>query len=144
VAVFLPMPSEPPIDGLIDALRHEGRELLAPRVEGGALLWCPLGDAVAESALGIREPIGIAATEGLATCAAVLVPALAVDLRGNRLGFGGGYYDRALAQCAPHRARGPKRIAVVFDDEVVDSLPAEPHDQRVDAVLTDRRYLEFD
>jgi 5-formyltetrahydrofolate cyclo-ligase len=57
----------------------------------------------------------------------VLVPALAVDARGYRLGRGGGSYDRALARVG---ARVPT-IALLYDDELLPSLPTEPHDQRV-------------
>jgi 5-formyltetrahydrofolate cyclo-ligase len=61
-----------------------------------------------------------------------VVPALAVDHRGARLGRGGGYYDRALSHARPDATL----VAVLFDDELVDHLPAEPHDRPVDAVVT--------
>ena len=61
----------------------------------------------------------------------ILVPALAVDRSGNRLGKGKGFYDRFLAEC-----NHPKLIAVVFDDEVFDSIPTEPFDKPVDGVVT--------
>jgi 5-formyltetrahydrofolate cyclo-ligase len=67
--------------------------------------------------------------DAIATCDVVLVPALAVDHSGNRLGRGGGSYDRAL-----RRARG-LTIAVLYDDELVDALPVEPHDVVVGAVV---------
>jgi 5-formyltetrahydrofolate cyclo-ligase len=59
----------------------------------------------------------------------VLVPALAVDRAGNRLGRGAGYYDRALTKT---RAQV---VAVIYDDELVDAVPHEPHDRLVDAAL---------
>jgi 5-formyltetrahydrofolate cyclo-ligase len=59
----------------------------------------------------------------------LLVPALAVDRAGNRLGRGGGYYDRALSGI---RAQV---VAVIYDDELVDAVPHEPHDRLVDATL---------
>jgi len=62
----------------------------------------------------------------------VLVPALAVDRRGVRLGRGGGFYDRSLPLCAP----GARLVAVVRDEEVVDELPAEPHDVPMTHALT--------
>jgi 5-formyltetrahydrofolate cyclo-ligase len=65
----------------------------------------------------------------------VLVPALAVDRHGNRLGRGGGSYDRALA-----RATG-LTVAVLYDGELVDLLPVEPHDVPVNAVVTPRSGL---
>jgi 5-formyltetrahydrofolate cyclo-ligase len=80
---------------------------------------------------GLLEPpgprLGVAA---VATCDVVLVPALRVDRAGNRLGRGGGSYDRALA-----RATG-LTVALVHDDEVVDEVPHEPHDVPVRAVAT--------
>jgi 5-formyltetrahydrofolate cyclo-ligase len=68
----------------------------------------------------------------LAQAAIVVVPALSVDRRGNRLGRGRGYYDRALSDLAG------SVVAVVYDDELIDEVPAEPHDRRVDAVLQPR------
>jgi 5-formyltetrahydrofolate cyclo-ligase len=63
---------------------------------------------------------------------AVVVPAVAVDRSGVRLGRGGGYYDRALLHARP----GALLVAVVYDDELLDELPAEPHDHRVGVVVT--------
>jgi 5-formyltetrahydrofolate cyclo-ligase len=62
----------------------------------------------------------------------VVVPAVAVDARGVRLGRGGGSYDRALARVAPDTLV----VALLHDGEVVEELPYEPHDRRVDAVIT--------
>jgi 5-formyltetrahydrofolate cyclo-ligase len=67
----------------------------------------------------------------------MLVPALAVDRRGVRLGRGRGFYDRSLV----HRQVGAPLIAVVRDDEVVDELPVEPHDVAMTHALTPRRGL---
>jgi 5-formyltetrahydrofolate cyclo-ligase len=68
----------------------------------------------------------------VATAAVMLVPALAVDRRGRRLGRGGGFYDRTLPLCA----RGARLVAVVRDDEVLDEVPDEPHDVPMTHVLT--------
>ena len=67
----------------------------------------------------------------------VLVPALAAGRDGARLGQGGGFYDRALADLPPH-PDGPLVVAVVHDDELLAAgeVPSAPHDRRVDAVLT--------
>ncbi len=70
----------------------------------------------------------------------VLLPCQAVDRRGNRLGKGGGFYDRFLAR-ANLRA---KRIAVAFRRQVLDEVPVTDHDQRVDMVVTDGEVLTFD
>ncbi len=67
----------------------------------------------------------------------MLVPALAAGRDGVRLGQGGGFYDRALADLPPH-PEGPLVVAVVHDDELLAAgeVPSAPHDRRVDAVLT--------
>lgn len=71
----------------------------------------------------------------------LLIPALAVDRSGMRLGRGGGWYDRVLARLTPEQ----RVFAVVFGDEVfaVDSLPFFPHDQRVDGAVTETEVLYF-
>ncbi|MFZ0875798.1 MAG: 5-formyltetrahydrofolate cyclo-ligase, partial [Pseudonocardiaceae bacterium] len=67
----------------------------------------------------------------------VLVPALAVDRTGVRLGRGGGHYDRTLPLATP----GTPLVAIVRDDEVLAALPAQPHDVPVTAALTPARGL---
>lgn len=80
---------------------------------------------------GILEPLGATWPGEIDT---VLVPGLAFDLAGNRLGFGAGYYDRFLDESRPLQV-----IGVGFDWQVVSQLPAEPHDIAMDWVVTDRR-----
>jgi 5-formyltetrahydrofolate cyclo-ligase len=90
------------------------------------------GELVA-AALGLREPArGLLDPATLARADLLLVPALAVDRTGVRLGRGGGFYDRALALCAP----GTPLVAVVRDGEVLDALPAESHDVPMTHALT--------
>ena len=83
-------------------------------------------DARAASGCSSRSAPGWA-PRPIGTADVVVVPALAVDRDGVRLGRGGGYYDRALR----HARADAVLVAVVFDDELVDELPAEPHDRRV-------------
>ena len=100
----------------------------APRPCGGGIP----PRALREGRFGLLEPAepGCPGTIGQATV--ILVPALAVDRSGIRLGRGGGYYDRSL----PLRAPGARLIAVVRDDELVAELPGEPHDVRMTHALT--------
>ena len=89
-----------------------------------------------ERGLGFREPSADAPlAEHLDV---VIVPALAVDGRGFRLGYGAGFYDRALP-----RYRPPARaVAVIFDFQLAPELPIGPHDVAVDTIVTDARLLE--
>lgn len=68
----------------------------------------------------------------------VIVPGAAFDKTGGRLGLGGGYYDKFLP-----RAVNAKKIAFAYDFQVVESLPLEPHDAKIDAVMTPKTMLEF-
>ncbi len=67
----------------------------------------------------------------------VLVPGVAFDLAGRRLGYGGGYYDRLL----PLLPRATPRIAGAFELQIVDAIPAAPHDLRIDAFATPSRLV---
>ena len=78
-------------------------------------------------AVGSRLP-----ASALGTADVVVVPALAVGRDGTRLGRGGGYYDRALAHARPDAVL----VAVLFDDELLDGVPAGAHDRRMTAVVT--------
>jgi len=116
-------------------------------VEGQALRWCEYSAStpVSESEWGIREPASAAPLGGPSLppgVDAVILPALAVDAQGARLGQGGGYYDRALASVIAHQDGGPLRIALVYDDDVVDALPTETHDLRVNVIITPTRTIE--
>lgn len=132
VCAYVPVGSEPGGAGLADALATTGRDVLLPVVppERGPLEWARFDGAFARGPLGLREPTGPRlGPAAIATAGLVLVPALAADRRGVRLGRGAGYYDRTLPLAAA------LLVVLVDDDELVESLPAEPHDWRVTAAL---------
>ncbi|WP_067710455.1 5-formyltetrahydrofolate cyclo-ligase [Nocardia yamanashiensis] len=135
VCAYVPVGSEPGSVAMLDALRDGGARVLLPVTgEPGPLDWAEyLGpERLRRGRFGLSEPDGEPAPGGLANAAAILIPALAVDRRGVRLGRGAGYYDRSLSAC---RADA-RLIAVVRDDEVVERLPEEAHDHRMGWVLT--------
>ncbi|GAA3432366.1 5-formyltetrahydrofolate cyclo-ligase [Kutzneria kofuensis] len=134
VCAYVPVGTEPGSLALLDALRAAGRRVLLPIVTGKEPLdWGVYfgPDSLVPGPFGLREPAGLRLGRGaVANADAVLIPALAVDRRGVRLGRGAGHYDRSLVGVtAP-------RIAVVRAEEFVDRLPAEPHDVLMTAVLT--------
>jgi 5-formyltetrahydrofolate cyclo-ligase len=129
VAAYAAIGTEPPTGAL---LRH-CREVLLPVLrDDGDLDWAlaPDGTDLIPAARGLLEPTGRRwGVDAVADCDVVLVPALAVDRAGNRLGRGGGSYDRAL-----RRARG-LTIALLYDGELAAALPVEPHDVPVAAAV---------
>ncbi|WP_435873367.1 5-formyltetrahydrofolate cyclo-ligase [Nocardia farcinica] len=136
VCAYVPVRGEPGSTALLEELRAAGARILLP-VTGapGALDWAEYtGVAGLRAArFGLLEPAGpVLGAEVVARAEVILVPALAVDRRGVRLGRGAGYYDRTLGSARP----GARLVAVVRDEEFVDRLPEEAHDLRVGWVLT--------
>lgn len=137
VAGHAPMVTEPGGVDLPDALAAHVRTLLLPVLLADLDLdWATYAPGVPLHAGGgrrMREPVGPRlGVDAIRQADLVFVPALAVDRTGVRLGRGGGSYDRALARVAPTTPV----IALLYDDEVHDTLPVEPHDQRVSGVIT--------
>ena len=135
VAAYLSMGSEPGTGPLIDALLSRGTAVIVPvTTTGGALDWVRYTPdaSLGPSALGVPEPDGPRlGSDALADAKLVIVPALAVDQSGWRLGRGAGYFDRALV-----RAGGPI-CALVYADELLPAVPHEDHDIPVDLVVTE-------
>lgn len=137
VCAYLPVGSEPGSPELLDRLGELCDEVLLPVIADGddqPLSWGRyVPGTLVTARFGLREPSGPRlAPEAIRQVDLVLVPALAVDRTGVRLGRGGGFYDRSLPLCAP----GTPLLAVVRDDEVVGELPHEPHDVLMTHALT--------
>lgn len=142
VCAYVPVGAEPGSIDMVDGLRRRGLRVLLPVVRTTAdgvpmaLMWGEYRpDALAPARFGLLEPEPPwLPPSALAEAAVVLVPALAVDRRGARLGHGAGCYDRTL----PLRDPGAQLIAVVRDAELLAELPSEPHDVPMTHALTPR------
>jgi len=137
-AAYYSIGTEPDTRGLVYALWKRGTYVLLPLLlPGGDLDWaCYEGpDSLAAGPRGLLEPAQPPrGPSAVASADLVIVPALAVDRRGRRLGRGAGSYDRALA-----RVGGPvPTIALLYDDELLDQVPAGPHDLPVRLVARPR------
>lgn len=138
LALYASLPDELPTRPFYERARAAGKELLWPRVlaEGGlAFAACARWEELRAGRYGVPAPPPEAPARPLGAGDLLLVPAVAFDLRGGRLGRGKGGYDRALAG-----AEGALAVAVGYDFQLVESVPVEPHDRRADALLTDRRW----
>ena len=142
VAAFLSLPTEPDTAPLIQRFRERSCRILLPAVHGRNLDWMILPSEPADftiGVLGIREvsaeSIGHDAAP-LLNCSLVLVPCLAVNTDGRRLGQGGGYYDRIIAELPPVARGGPLLIGVCFPGECGINIPVEGHDAALHACLT--------
>lgn len=135
VATYLSFGTEPSTTDFISSLLDDGIEVIVPKVlTDETLAWYKWdGVSATTSSLGMREPdesklqaVSIQEAELL------IIPALAVDRMGNRLGRGKGYFDRGLSVLSDSKV-----YAVCFEDEVLESIPSEVHDQRVSGVVTE-------
>ena len=136
VAAYVSIGTEPGTGPLLDALTAMGRRVILPVVLPDLDLdWAVYDgpDGLARARRGLLEPIGERlGLEAVATADVVLTPGLAVDRTGMRLGQGGGCYDRALGRVPV----GTFTCTLLYDGEVLDEVPAAPHDRRVTAVVT--------
>ncbi|MCU1679931.1 MAG: 5-formyltetrahydrofolate cyclo-ligase [Amycolatopsis sp.] len=138
VCAYLPFGTEPGSVATLDALVARGSVVLLPVIPSapGPLDWATYQGAsslVAGRLRGVSEPDGPRlGVDAISSAELILVPALAVDRSGGRLGRGAGFYDRTLILAAPSAAR----IALVRDSELVDELPTEAHDVRMTGAVT--------
>ncbi|OIV36665.1 5-formyltetrahydrofolate cyclo-ligase [Mangrovactinospora gilvigrisea] len=137
VAAYVSMGTEPGTRPLLEGLRGAGVRVLLPVLRPDLDLdWGVYtgAEALAPAARGLLEPTGARlGADAVRGASLVLLPGLAVGADGTRLGRGGGSYDRVLARLAGT----PAELAVLlYDDEVLEKVPAEPHDERVDAAIT--------
>jgi 5-formyltetrahydrofolate cyclo-ligase len=146
VASYASLATEPGTAPLRRALRASGRRVLLPVVrDDGELDWAE-DDGALRPGGGLKIPEPTTARlgpAGIRLAQVIVVPALAVDTMGHRLGQGGGFYDRVLRRVDP----AVPVLAAVHDTEVLDAavepIPTGPHDMRVDAAVTAARCLRL-
>jgi 5-formyltetrahydrofolate cyclo-ligase len=135
IAAYYSIGTEPDTHGLIFALWKRGSYVVLPvLLPDGDLDWASYEgpESLAPGPRGLLQPVEPVRGPGtVARADVVLVPALAVDSGGSRLGRGGGSYDRALARVGGQ----VPTIALLYDGELLDRVPAEPHDRPVRAVV---------
>jgi 5-formyltetrahydrofolate cyclo-ligase len=142
VAAYVDRGGEPPTGALLSALSAAGIGVLLPVLQEDLDLDWALDDGPRTASsvrAGLLEPAGERlGPQGVESADVLVVPALAVDRGGVRLGYGGGSYDRALARARPSALR----LALLYDGELLDAaLPELAHDERVDGVVMPGRGL---
>ena len=141
VALYLSLGEEIDTAPLVRRLRELGCALYVPKVgTRGQLRFTRLaaGTALRRNRYGIREPAVLCRPPRLD---AIVMPLVAFDGAGHRLGMGGGYYDRLLGRARPYRR--PWRVGLAFAAQEVDAIPVESHDVRLHAVATERGVRRF-
>jgi 5-formyltetrahydrofolate cyclo-ligase len=141
VSVFFSIKDEPDTLPLIAALAENGFGVALPITVSRAAplafrLWRP-GDPTQPGAMAIHEPL---ASAKIVDPDLLFVPLACFDRRGHRIGYGAGHYDRSLAAL---RAKGPvTAVGVAYSVAQAPEIPDEPHDQRLDFILTERELID--
>jgi len=139
VAGYLAMRKELDVSAALASAAEGGKQVVLPRIQddGGLAFHLHVpGQPLVENDWGVLEPDPSSPTVAIADIGLMLVPALALDLRGYRIGYGKGFYDRVLPQLTHGRAAG-----LVYDFQLLAEVPNEAHDQRVHIIVTDARSL---
>ncbi len=142
VLFYAPLPGELDIWPLLDSAITSGKRVALPRYSPVLDLYVPheICDPLTQvraARFGIREPVEGCLQVSLNHLDLILVPGVAFDLHGRRLGRGTGYYDRLLS---PFRG---KTCGVAFDEQIVNELPVEAHDVVLNCILTPTRWCEL-
>ena len=138
LVVYAELPGELPLSALVERARSDAKAVLWPRLRSGgglAFVACERVEELVAGRYGVREPDRAMPEATLGPDVLLLVPGLAFDERGGRLGRGGGAWDRALSGIREATACG-----VGFELQVVRAVPREEHDQGVDALATERGF----
>ena len=143
IAAYLSTPDEPGTREFLSWACERGIRVLLPvSRQDGLLDWAPYdGNEEDVDLLGMPTPTSeLLGPIAINSVDLILVPAAAVDRKGMRMGWGLGYFDRTLGSME----NCPPVYAVIFDDELVDAVPTERHDQPVDGVVTPGGIVAFD
>jgi 5-formyltetrahydrofolate cyclo-ligase len=149
VALYIAYGSEASCESLIDLARSRRCSVYVPRIVSyrhARMRFAPLHPKMrlAQNRHGIAEPPASAKYISVRSLDLIVLPVVAVDLRGYRLGSGAGFYDRALHHLHPSRRwRRPKLIALAYDIQRIEHLPSHSWDVPVDAILTEKQLYQI-
>lgn len=131
VMVYAALQGEVSIAALIKQLREQGKTIAYPRIEEARMVACEAEEHdLVDHVYGVQQPHKDCQEVG--NIDVVLVPGVCFDAKRNRLGRGKGYYDKFLHNFTGHK------IGVSFDNRVIESIPVEEHDERMDLVITEK------
>lgn len=134
IGAYFPLCTEPQISGLIESMAASGKRVFIPVINGDSLLFSKYskGMEMKKNSFGTLEPVHRNYSENLDI---VLVPGLAFDSLGNRLGRGKGYYDHYLA------GSNAMKIGLCFDFQLFPSIPHRQQDIKMDVIVSDDRII---
>lgn len=139
ILIFFPFRSEVDTTLIIKAALESGKKIILPKVEGDILELYYVEDIksqLQEGAFGVMEPVKEDCKPALVSEVEIaVIPGLCFDKSHNRMGYGGGFYDRLL----PALPEKTKKIALCFNMQVFKKIPCDKHDVKIDIIITEKR-----
>jgi 5-formyltetrahydrofolate cyclo-ligase len=141
IIAYMSTQSEVQTGQIISFLHLNKRDTYAPCVIDSQIFPARITNSckMAKRSFNIYEPVSGRKLPSLRQVVAVIVPGIAFDKKGNRLGFGGGYYDKFLKKLP----KNSLKIALAFSSQIVKSVPSEKHDIKMDYVITEKGVFEL-
>lgn len=139
IALYLPVNGEVPTDEILNQAQFAGKDVYLPVIDGEQIFLRQYThtDKLKHGRFGILEPCVGCLSADLQKIDIFVVPGVVFDVTGNRGGYGMGYYDRLLQA----RSNAAMMVGFCYDFQLVDSLEVEPHDIKMDMVITERRVI---
>jgi len=140
IALYSPIQQEVDTELLFATARAAGKRVLYPLVCDNGLQFREVSETGQRTAgaFGILEPCRLGEEYTLETVDLIVVPGVAFDLQGHRIGFGKGYYDRCLSRLQKHGIL----VGLCHDFQLLEQLPTEGHDIRMEYIVTDKRIIQ--
>ncbi|MDH4027246.1 MAG: 5-formyltetrahydrofolate cyclo-ligase [Nitrospirota bacterium] len=143
VLMYVSFRSETDTTGLLEEILKTGKKLVVPLVSSRSktltLYEIRAVSELVPGYMGILEPaVSEDRIVSLNNIDLAVIPGAGFDLRGNRLGYGGGYYDRLLGNADKHITT----VALAYEEQIAEDIPAEPHDIKMDIIITDKRVIK--
>lgn len=141
IFVYIGFGSEINTKILIEDALEDGKEVCVPKVIKKDMVFIKINslENLVTSSYGILEPVGDKNNFNVDNLGLIIMPGLAFDKQGNRLGYGGGYYDKFLS----NNKINVKKIALAYDFQILDKVPSEEHDIKVDSIITEEKEIEI-
>lgn len=141
IFVYIGFGSEINTKILIEDALKDGKEVYVPKVIKKEMVFIKINslENLVTSSYGILEPIGDKSNFNVDNLGLIVMPGLAFDKQGNRLGYGGGYYDKFLSS----NKIDAKKIALAYDFQVLDKVPSEEHDIKIDSIITEDKEIDI-
>ncbi|MGL4572166.1 MAG: 5-formyltetrahydrofolate cyclo-ligase [Clostridium sp.] len=141
ILIYIGFGSEINTKKLIEYALEDGKEVYVPKVIKEDMVFIRINNLenLVTSNYGILEPIGDKSDFNVDKLGIVIMPGVAFDKHGNRIGYGGGYYDKFLN----NNVINGKKIALLYSFQIIDSIPREEHDIKVDSLITEEKLIEI-